>query len=94
MTKECIESVCAHLTPRAFGVLTFKEHDSFSQPAIPGEEMKINQKSTTTKPHTLKKEPLHNRKWRHQHRNRMIQLKALKFPTKRLLLGTRCRALL
>jgi hypothetical protein len=35
MTKECTESVCAHLTPRAFGVLTFKEHDSFSQPAIP-----------------------------------------------------------
>jgi hypothetical protein len=49
-------------------------------------------KITTTKPHTLKYDK--KEKWRHQHQNKKIHLKALKFPAKRLLLGMRYRALL
>ena len=44
-------------SPTAFGVLTFKNHDSspsYSQPAIPGEEIR-HKENCHHKPHTLGK---------------------------------------
>ena len=55
MTKERTENVCAH-RPYRIGVLTFKKHDSFPQPAIPGEEIKRKQKYHHKTTH-IEKEP-------------------------------------
>jgi hypothetical protein len=92
--KERTKNVCAHLPPTALAYLLSKSITHFHNQQYPEKKIKRKQKYHH-KITRIEKEPHDKRKMEAPtHRNKKIHLKALKFPTTRLLLGTRCRALL
>jgi hypothetical protein len=97
MTKERIKIAYADLALTAFGVLTYFQKSRLisiissttSYPEKKCDQSKMYHHKTTH----IQKSLMTRRIWSHQHRNKKIHSKALQFPTKRLLLGTRRRAL-